>query len=236
MAEPLEDLLRSSARVTDDSLQTMQLADSMDALWVSAKAETSAPVIVPVRRSKVRRRVTAVVAALVVAGIGVGGAPAFADWVALHTGRYDTGSPADPEPKTPEREMWRMDSAEMVPHLRTWERQYPLAPGYSLAPLINDYSDAKNSQSTAGMVQDTVFFYSQCTWVHYWVTADRSGDTAAKKDATRGLVSTVAQVDSLHTLDEPGRALETDLGNAAKADEPALLKRELQINCDWNFR
>lgn len=133
-------MLLSSARVTDDSLDTIQLSNSMDALWVSAKAENPAPAAVPARGSKVRRRVTGVVATLVVAGIGAGGAPAFADWVALHTGRYDTGSPANPEPKTPEREMWRMDSPELAPHLRTWEKQYPLAPGYSLAPLINDYS------------------------------------------------------------------------------------------------
>lgn len=89
---------------------------------------------------------------------------------------------------------------------------------------------------TAGMVQDNVFFFSQCTWVDSWVNADDNNNAAAKKEATQGLVETVAKLDTVQTLDQPGRSYERDLVRAAKDNVPATLKSERRINCDWKFR
>lgn len=236
MSDPLDDLVLSDARVADETLRLPQLVAGMDTLWFQAKVEAGVPAAAPRRRSKVRRRLTGALAALVVVGVGAGGAPAFADWVGLHTGTYDTGPRSAPKPQTADRELWRLDSPELASRLQAWEQDYPLAPGYTLDPLIAGYANVKKAEATAGMAHDDVFFFSQCTWVDYWLTADRSGNAAAKKEATKGLADTVAKLDSVQTLDEPGRALEVALADAAEADKPAPLKRERRINCDWKFR
>lgn len=237
MTDPLDDLLRSEARVADGDLRSPRVLDGMDALWLEAKGEEkAASSAVPSRRSKVRRRVTGAVAALVVVGLGVGVAPAFADWVSLRTGTYDTGSQSDPQPTSSEREWLRLDSAELGPQLRAWESDYPLAPGYSLDPLVDGYAGVERSQATAGMMHDDVFFFSECTWVDYWLTADRAGDAAAKREATTGLADTIANLDTVATLDQHGRPSMIALATAAKNDHRALLENERQLNCDWNFR
>lgn len=68
---------------------------------------------------------------------GASAAPAFSNWVELRTGKYDTGVKSERNPKSPEAELWRMDSPDLAPQLRTWVQDYPLAPGYTLDPLIN---------------------------------------------------------------------------------------------------
>lgn len=237
MSDPLDDLLRADARVLDEDLRSPGSDDGMDALWLEAKAAAAAPTTeVPRRGAKVRRRVTGAVAGLVVVGLGAGAAPAFADWVGLHTGEYDTGPRSAPQPKTADREMLRLNSPELARQLQAWEQTYPLAPGYSLDPLLDGYANVKRSEATAAMAHDDVFFFSQCTWVDYWLTADRDGDTAAKRAATNGLAGTVAKLDSVLTLDKPGRAYEGELVDAAQADKVAALQRERRINCDWKFR
>ncbi len=111
-----------------------------------------------------------------------------------------------------------MNSPELAAHLKTWEQDYPLAPGYTLKPLIDSYATTKNTQDTAGGFRDSVFFYSECTWVDYWVTSDRTGKAAAKREATRGLATTVAKLDSPAriNLDETGRRFLTELVEAAE--------------------
>ena len=237
MTEPLDELLRRNARVQDQELRATGLVDSMDAAWLEARAEAGAGAPAVPRRSHRRGRVAAA-AALVVVAVGAGGAPAFADWVGLHTGSYDTGPKREHNPSTPDRELWRMSSPELAPHLQAWERDYPLAPGHSLDPLIDDYSRAENSQMTAAGFRDSVFFYSECTWVDYWVTADRAGRTTARREATQGLADTVAKLDSPAriNLDQPGRMFLVALVGAARAGDAGPLERERRINCDWQFR
>lgn len=176
---------------------------------------------------------------MVVVGVGAGGAPAFAEWVGLRTGEYETGSLFHPKPKTPDREYWRMDSPELVPHLRAWEQEYPLAPGYTLDPLITSYAtNFKNSEMPAAGFRTDVFLYSECTWVDAWLTADRARNTTAKTKATEGLAATVAKLDTPVRigLDPGGRAFLIDLVAAAQQDNPAPLKREHRLNCGWKFR
>lgn len=236
MSDPLDDLLRGNARVTDDDLYSSPLVADMDALWLEAKVDANTPTAVRRRSTKLRRRITGAVAALVVVGVGAGGVPAFADWVSLHTSTYDTGLQSDPQPKAPDREWLRLDSPELAPQLRAWEQDYPLAPGYSLDPLIEPYAKIERSEATAGMMHDDVFFFSKCTWVDYWLTADRSGDAAGRKEATEGLVNTLAKLDSVVTLDQHGRVVLGELATAAQNDDQAPLKNEHEVNCNWNFR
>ena len=86
------------------------------------------------------------------------------------------------------------------------------------------------------MAHDSVFWFSECTRVDYWVTADRDGNTAVKRAATKGLAGTVANYDRVLDLDKPGRALHAELVDAAQADKVTALQRERRINCDWQFR
>ena len=63
----------------------------------------------------------------------------------------------------------------------------PAGPGYTLKLLVSNYAKAKNSQMTAAAFRDSVFFYSECTWVNYRVTNSTTGRTAAKQQGRPGL-------------------------------------------------
>ena len=238
MRDSLEELLARGATLQDESLHSPELTKSMDAVWLAARSEAGLGPGPDRQRSKIRRRVTAAVVGLMALGAGVSGGPAFADWVGLHTGNYDTGPLLHRSPKTPDREYWRMDSPELVPHLRAWEQDYPLAPGYSLDPLIDNYAQREDTQMEAAGFRTDVFLYSECTWIDVWVKADRTGDTAARNEATQGLAATVAKLDrpAPIDLDEPGRAFLVQLVGAAREGDANPLQQEHRINCDWQFR
>jgi hypothetical protein len=145
VTDPLDDLLGKACQPSTEQLHAVKLRQAMNVAFADAKAEAG-PRRTPNRS---RSRAAGAVLGLGLLVAGVGAVPAFAEWVGLRTGTYDVGPSSAFSPKAPERELWRMDSPELVPQLQAWTIDYPLAPGYTLAPLIQRYASAKNTQMAA---------------------------------------------------------------------------------------
>lgn len=130
VTDPLDDLLGKASQPDTEQLHSFKLRQAMDLAFADAKAE-GGPRCTP-KRSRSRAAGAVLGLGLLVAGVGA--VPAFAELVGLRTGTYDVGPNSAFSAKAPERELWRIDSPELVPQLQAWTIDYPLAPGLLSRP------------------------------------------------------------------------------------------------------
>ncbi len=183
MAAELEEVLYRAKPCRDSDLDTPKINNALVALRQSIKTRP-APTTSTLRRfAPGRKRRTRRIAALVAAAIAVPAialaTPAAADWISLHTGTYDVSVG---EPRTADREMWRHNSPEAAEKLRAYAREYGLAPGYSIEPMVQRYAN-DNAEMLALGFRTSVLSWSLCTWTQTWVDADRVGDAATRRTA-----------------------------------------------------
>lgn len=183
MAAELDEVLYRAKPCSDSDLDTPEIDNALAALRRSIKtapapATSTLRRFAPGRKRRTRRIATMVAAAIAVPAIALA-TPAAAEWISLRTGTYDVSVG---EPRTPDREMWRHNSPEAAEKLRAYAREYGLAPGYSIEPMVKRYA-SDNAEKLALGFRTSVLSWSLCTWTLTWVDADRDGNVATQRTA-----------------------------------------------------
>lgn len=201
-----DDLDRSLRRATvwrDEDLDTPQVREALTAMRDSIKAEPAADLAPKRDRTRRRRRwAAAIAAAITVPGIALG-TPAAADWISLHTGRY---SNAPGEVRTADDEYWRINSPEAADKLRAYAREYGMAPGYSIEPLVKIAAESPDAQMPARGFRGWVAGWSECSWTLTAADARDRGDRRTQVAAGKALRELATVYDGLYRPDESNAA------------------------------
>jgi hypothetical protein len=138
-----------------------------------------------------RRMVAAV--ALALAGLTAAGTAMAASLVFEHArqGTFSTG--ADAKIAGP-GEWLEMSAPDMPQVVRELTRDIPFPPGYQAWQnyTFNVWlTSSEQSRTSESAARAQVASQAICSWADYWVAADRSGDRAARRRATRVLVKSL---------------------------------------------
>ncbi len=215
--EGLDAALSEAAAVSDRQLDSDEVRGAISALVAARKPRAQ-------RSHRGARRVAGVTVALLVVGAGVAAAGGFPG---LHTGQF--GLPGMTENDT--SEYLRAASPEVVGLMTGYEQETPLAPGYSLAPVIARIQNIGLIQADG--LRGAVALYSACTWDQSWVRAHSSGDTAAEATALAALRA-VPNWPIMARIDGDGRLVPSyrAIADAAAAGDVLTVARELGLNCN----
>ena len=177
-----------------DLLATSRTTAEQQATDEVAVDHAPAPITLAAARARRARRLAlragALGSVLVVSGACVAAAAGLID---LHTGFF--GSPGMSENDT--GEFLDISSPNLGPLMQRYAGDMPLAPGYSLDPLIEQVHDLgvhDGARDDSGVVHgglmqadgiaSEVAYYSACTWDRSWLGAHAAGDQDAQDRAT----------------------------------------------------
>lgn len=243
--DPLDQLLRSAARVTDAELARPEIGAATRHLpeRVRAAGRTGAPVAAappPLaargetatlrRRSpprKRRRKVLLAAAGGVLAATAF--APAAADWVGARTGWFGDAGMTENDTG----EFLDLSSPEIADIARQLGARYPLPPGGSyddaiarLRPTDGETHLMQESGVEAFMAGDAA-----CQWERAWLAADASGDAAAARRAV-AVLREVPTWDVIVASDGGGVVeLWTEVADAAARGDRSVVERDVELNC-----
>jgi len=202
MTDDVERSLRQATAWRDEDLDAPQVQAALAGMRESIKAGRFADLPVRRQRQRLRRRLTAAVAGVIAVPTIVLATPAAADWIGLHTGRYDV---APGEPETAEDEYWRINSPEAADKLRAFAGEYGMAPGYSIEPLVK-IAAKDNAQMAARGFRGWVIHWSECSWTLTAVDARERDDRPTQLAAGQALRGLADRLDELFTPDESNSA------------------------------
>jgi hypothetical protein len=243
--DPLDQLLRSAACITDAELArpeldaaTRHLPERVRATGRAGASIAAAPPLLAARgetaalrrRSPPRKRRRKV---LVAAAGGVLAATAFAptaaDWVGARTGWF--GEPGMTENDT--SEFLDLSSPEIAEIAWQLGARYPLPPGGSyddaIARLRN--TDGEMHLMSESGVEAFMAGDAACQWERAWLAADASGDAAAALRAV-AVLREVPTWEAIVAVDGGGVVeLWTEVADAAARGDRSIVERDVELNC-----
>ncbi|WP_152362005.1 hypothetical protein [Microlunatus speluncae] len=212
MSDDIERTLRRATAWRDEDLDAPQVRSALAGMRESVKAGRFAELPVRRRRRRLRQRLTAIIAGVIAVPTIALATPAAADWISLRTGRFDV---APGEPETAADEYWRINSPEAAAELRAYAREYGMAPGYTIEPLV-EIAAGQEAQMAARGFRGWVIFWSECSWTLTAAEARERDDRATQRAAGQALRVLADRQDELFSPEESnaaeyGRMLASDI-------------------------
>ena len=216
----LEDRIRSA-----DPARAYDLADPAVEAAVAEVAFAALPAP-RAGRARARRRSPKLVALLAAAALLVTASVAGASWLGAHTGIF--GEPGMTENDT--SEFLRIGSPEMAAIARDFGRAYPLPPGGSFEPAVNQLVHGDGLIQATG-VRALVAMASSCQWEREWLRAHVASDVPRARRAEAVLLR-VPHWRVVRATDGGGTvASYKRIARAARNGVEGPVRRDLAINC-----
>ena len=209
-----------------DPAQAYDLLDpaARDAVANIASAAMTAPPARPRGRRRLARRT--LVPALAVAAFLAIGAVAAAGWLDAHTDLFGARGMTEND----KSEWLRLGSPELSDIAREQGRAYPLPPGGSYEPAI-DQLMRRDGLLQANGVRALLARSSACQWEREWLMAWRRSDSERMRRAV-AVLKEVPSWPAIRATDGGGTArLHARIAAAARDGAPRVVRADLAVNC-----
>ena len=216
--------------VVEDRIRRADPARSYDLADAAVEAALTDVALAAIQTPQSRRtrvlRPSRLVALVAAAAVLVGASVAGASWLGAHTGIF--GKPGMTENDT--SEFLRIGSPEMAAIARDYGRAYPLPPGGSFEPAVDQLLHGDGLIQATG-VRALVAMASACQWEREWLRAHVASEVPRARRAV-AVLSRVPHWRVVRSTDGGGVVASYErIARAARRGVEGPVRRDLAVNC-----